>query len=211
VVELLSRVESEPSLQPQLPAQTEPRTDSIPATSSADSVVSAAFKDHIDTNNQSTQAPEAVRSTFQSLAVPGASIAGLALFAAFLKKRKHVNSAHIQIVETTMLGPKRSLVVADVMGERWVLGMSEAGMTVLSSRPAPAPEPQTIVMPSVERLPRASPRDVSRAHRTSNQGFLSRLFARKTSQLDFEQELQESMEDIELRAKLAAGMRGTIS
>jgi len=51
------------------------------------------------------------------------------------KKRGLALPRRIQIKETASLGPKRSLVVAEVDGERLILASSEAGITLLRSEP----------------------------------------------------------------------------
>jgi flagellar biogenesis protein FliO len=51
------------------------------------------------------------------------------------KKRGLALPRRIQIKETASLGPKRSLVVAEVDGERLILASSEAGITLLRSDP----------------------------------------------------------------------------
>ena len=161
--------------------------------SAADSVVAAAFGKDLG-----TKAPEQkVESSFsaQSLLAPGLAIAGLAALAFTLKRRKQLGGASIHIVEAASLGEKRSLVIADVMGERLVLAVSEAGVTVLMNRPAPQPEPEPYVVPAA---PPAPP-----------MGFFQRLKGRSPARA-FDASLLESIEDQELRAKLASGMRGVV-
>ena len=150
--------------------------------SAADSIVAAAFKQDVGTKSFSAQ----------NLVAPGLAMAGLAALAFTLKRRKQLSGGSIHIVEAASLGEKRSLVIADVLGERLVLGVSEAGVTVLLSRPAPLPEPAPYVIPAAE--PRG----------------LFESIKRRGPAKPFDASLLESIEDQELRAKLQAGMKSVV-
>lgn len=157
----------------------------------ADAVVSAAFRDDLGTKT------EALKSDAPNLVVPGLALAALAGLAFALKRRKQlkVGGASINIVEAASLGEKRSLVIADVLGERLVLGVSEAGVTVLMTRPAPEEgEEAPIVLPPAPG---------------SQMGFFARLRGNPKTPA-FDAALQESLEDQELRAKLQAGVRSVV-
>jgi hypothetical protein len=57
--------------------------------------------------------------------------------AAFLASRRQRSAPRlVKLLETTSLGPKRSLAVARVGGDILVLGVSEAGIQLLATRPA---------------------------------------------------------------------------
>ena len=165
--------------------------------SAADAIVAAAFGKSIDTAAPELKAlaPPAGGLDWTSLAAPALGLLGLAGLAFAATRRRAARVGRIAILESAALGPRRSLVIADVLGDRLVLAVSEAGVTVLSTRPAPAPEAapaaDAIVMPATPRGP----------------GLLRRLFGRRPAPR-FDQELAESLEDQELRAKLAAGFRG---
>lgn len=180
-----------------------------PATPSpADSIIAAAFAKGIDTEGETEKAAQpAVQTTAvgaSSFVAPALAILGLAGLALGLTRRRRAAPGSIRIVEATPLGPRRSLVIADVLGDRLVLGVSEAGVAVLSTRPAPASEAaaESLGALSVEPVYPRSPR-------VAPMGFFARLFG-KTPKVPFEEVLGESIEDQELRAKLAQGMRGIV-
>lgn len=177
-----------------------PPTKTPVAVSPADTVVAAAF-DSIDTAPGKLKSSEPFSSFgAQHIFAPAAALAGLALLAMAIKKRRVVRADTITVISTTALGDKRSLVVADVLGDRLVLSVSEAGINVLMSKPLPdavseeAPRPMTLA----ERTPAVQP-----------MGFFARMMGRPSTPL-FDTALQESIEDQELRAKLAAGLRSVV-
>ena len=60
------------------------------------------------------------------------------------RRRRQQHGGMIRILETASLGPKRTLVVAEIDGEKMILGTSEAGISVLtpaSRMPSPWGEP----------------------------------------------------------------------
>lgn len=163
--------------------------------SAADTVVAAAFTQVIG-----TKAPE-LESNAGSLVAPGLALVALAALAFALSRRKSTSTRNITVLERASLGPKRSIVVADVMGERLVLGVSEAGIAVLSTRPAPAPEPQPYVIPAPTPVVTAAPK----------MGFFDRVLGRvPAAPASFDEALRDSVEDQELRAKLALGQRSVV-
>lgn len=179
------------------PAAGEGSASAIPPAppSAADSVVAAAFGKDLGTKPAELKAEIAPSFSAQNLLAPTLGIAGLAVLAFTLKRRKGLTAGSIHIVEAASLGEKRSLVIADVMGERLVLGVSEAGVTVLMNRPAPQPEPAPYLVPNAPPAP--------------SMGFFQRLKGRSPARA-FDASLMESIEDQELRAKLAAGMKGVV-
>lgn len=179
-----------------------------PTPSAADSVVAAAFAKDIDTaatnlKPEVAAAPVGASAEWTNLVAPLLALLGLAALAFGLSRRRRATGRNIRIVETASLGPKRSLVVADVLGERLVLAVSEAGVSVLATKPAPAYEPEPAVTQLVDLQP-ASPRPMPKM------GFLARVLGKTPAPTRFEDLLGESIEDQELRAKLAAGMRGSV-
>jgi len=160
--------------------------------SAADTVVAAAFGKDVVTKPTDLKGDSSF--SVQNVLAPVLGIAGLAALAFTLKRRKEQRGGSISIIEATSLGEKRSLVIADVLGERLVLGVSEAGVTVLMSKPAPEAEPAPYVLSGPVTQP---------------MGFLQRLKGRSPAPA-FDATLQESIEDQELRAKLAAGMRSVV-
>ncbi len=176
---------------------------------------------------------------------PGPLAAGLVLAllaaAAFvLARRRRGVPRLVEILESASLGPKRSLVVARLGGEILLLGSSEGGISLLSSRPAeglvPAPAPKPVSAPADSRRadepgPRAT---LAASHATELdppsglRGLLHRAAARAGllargsrgrpappaaeagRRAGFESLLAESVEDVELRRKLAAGGVGHV-
>lgn len=176
-----------------------PRPASPPpsAPSAADSVVAAAFTPIIGTSGANLEAGAAVPQL--GVAAPFAVlILAVVAIALLLRKRRATSGATLSIVEATSLGPKRELVVVDVLGERLALGVTEAGISVLARQPAPLPA-----------LEPAAPVYVAPTAKVEPMGFLDRLRGGKDA-AQFEQRLQESLEDQELREKLAAGLRGVV-
>jgi flagellar biogenesis protein FliO len=166
--------------------------------SAADTVVAAAFTQSIGTK------PAVLQSevTGSTLAAPLFALIALVALAFALTRRRRALGRSITLVESAALGPKRSLVIADVMGERLVLGVSEAGIAVLSTRPSP--EPQPFIVPAAVTLQMAAPE----APRMS---FFDRLMGRVPKQpASFDEALRDTFEDQELRAKLALGQRSVV-
>jgi flagellar biogenesis protein FliO len=182
--------------------------------SAADSVVAAAFGKNIDTTPKDLKEkvpPEAATvpaagMDWTNFVAPALALLGLGALAFGLSRRRAAAGGNLRIVETASLGPKRSLVVADVMGERMVLAVSEAGVTVLTTKPAPVPAPQfnepaPLVVPDEFRpVTRGFPK----------MGFFARMFGKAPAPQRFDDLLGESIEDQELRAKLAAGFKGYV-
>jgi flagellar biosynthetic protein FliO len=80
-----------------------------------------------------------------SMVLPGLVLLGLAAAAFVVARRKRAafGPRLLEVIESAPLGPRRSLVLARVGDELLVLGVSEGGIALLSSRrqadPAPAP------------------------------------------------------------------------
>jgi flagellar protein FliO/FliZ len=144
-----------------------------------------------------------------SVALPAAALLLLAVVGLFFARRRARDPRLVQVMETTGLGSKRSLVVARIGSEILLLGVSESGISLLGTRPAPPPhrpEPASLV-PSkygVELPAAATPGRIS--------SLLSRVrhgTARSDSPT-FDACLVESTEDQELRRKLASGLAGHV-
>ncbi|MFT3708916.1 MAG: flagellar biosynthetic protein FliO [Archangium sp.] len=172
--------------------------------SPADAVVAAAFAGDtkkIDTKTENVQSTDA-SFPMSNLIAPGLGLAGLIALTFTLKRRKKtLGGTGIALLEATSLGDKRSLVIADVLGERMVLGVSEAGITVLMSKPAPSLNEEAPL-----RLP---PPANTGAPQPQPMGFFQRLIGKSPAPA-FDAALQESVEDQELRAKLQAGVRSVV-
>lgn len=166
--------------------------------SAADSVVAAAFTQSIGTTTPVLQST----TEWSSLLAPGFALAALGALAFALTRRRGSTARSITLVESASLGPKRTLVIADVMGDRLVLGVSEAGIAVLSTRPAPRPEPAPYVIPAPTAVTPAP-----------QMGFFDRLLGRipkAAGAASFDEALRDSLEDQELRAKLQLGQRSVV-
>ncbi|MBF4606918.1 FliO/MopB family protein [Curtobacterium sp. VKM Ac-1393] len=74
----------------------------------------------------------------------------------FVGKTSGRRAATVEVVGRQNLGGKASVVVVDVEGERLVLGVSEQGVSLLTSGQAPAPE-LTIVTGPVQLPVRPAP------------------------------------------------------
>jgi hypothetical protein len=154
-----------------------------------------------------------------ALALPVAIVAALGVFALVLGKRKAARPRLVRIVETASLGPKRSLIVARVGDETLILGASEAGIALLGTRTdlAPAGVPgggpgAAALAPGPGASRPAPAHGLAPSPDAAAPGILGRILSRKRPAAPvFEHALRESLEDQELRAKLAAGRRGTVA
>lgn len=209
---------AEPREPPTLPA---PRHDSFQA-------ASAGFVGDEGTDG-SAKATTGEKSSSATLAtfVAAALLLGAGGFA-FMFARKRVSRQRvIRIVETASIGPRRSLVVASVGGRTMVLGVSEAGVSLLDAPtglPAAGPVPKAADvgedsasgLRGLDLAPR-EPAEEAPAEAKHESSLLGRLFRRKPREAeglggdDFERLFAESMEDEELRRKLALGQSGRIA
>ena len=140
----------------------------------------------------------------------GLLLAALAAAALVLARRRRNVPRLIEIVESASLGPKRSLVVARLGDEVLVLGSSEGGITLLATRSAAAlastSTATTATAANSSATPSASP--VAGAALC----LIDRLkrWPRPDAARSFDAALAESVEDVELRRKLAAGRAGSV-
>jgi flagellar protein FliO/FliZ len=178
----------------------------------------------------------------------GLFLALLALAALVMTRRRRRSTRLIEILESASLGPKRALVVARLGDELLVLGSSEGGIALLSTKPAAglvtesrrstageraaAPgEPSHLGRDSAadelrRELRRAGARPSPQDQEPSADGggplsrravgkvldLFSRLGnrARSSAAPRFDTVLAESVEDVELRRKLAAGLAAQV-
>lgn len=163
-------------------------------------------------------------SSGTQIVLPALVLAGLGAAAFFFGRRRARRERLIQIIESASLGPKRSLIVARVSGKTMVLGSSEAGIALLGSlddagqvtlsEPAAAPPADAIRVDEDLAAVAAS---------TDQGGMLARLFRGRTEPAapapvkkdpdwsQFDSLLNESLEDQELRRKLASGLPVKVS
>jgi len=136
------------------------------------------------------------------MAAPALLLVGLGAAALVLARRRRAPGRRVVVLETTSLGPKRSLVLAQLEGEVLLLGSSEAGIQLLKA--CPADELAEAPAPAHGRragAPAALKGLVDRLRRT-------RPAPRPLE--DFDDLLAESSEDQDLRAKLARGQAGSV-
>jgi flagellar biogenesis protein FliO len=138
----------------------------------------------------------------------GLLLAALAVVALVGARKRRRASRMVEIVETASLGPKRSLVVARLGGEILLLGASEGGVALLATRPAPAPAPVAADAAEVTAAP--AQRVESDVASRLAAFFKPRQRPAATAPARFEALLAESVEDAELRRKLAAGHVGSV-
>jgi flagellar protein FliO/FliZ len=113
----------------------------------------------------------------------GLALAALAAVAWVLTRRRAVTARRLELVESMSLGPRRSLGLVRVEGRLLVVGVSEAGVQLLTTFEPSAPPAEAV------------PSDVSRAPEA----------------LAFENLLIESTAEQELRARLAAARLGGVT
>ncbi len=156
-------------------------------------------------------------------------LVGLGVVATMFGRRRIKRERMIRIVETASIGPRRSLVVAAIGGRTMVLGVSEAGVALLDTQVAPLADAAVFepgaTSPVVDAalglrslafgagLARESKDDGSK-HESS---LLARLFQRQRRRPDeldrdgFSELFRESLEDEDLRRKLALGEPGRVA
>ncbi|HYG67466.1 MAG TPA: flagellar biosynthetic protein FliO, partial [Anaeromyxobacteraceae bacterium] len=120
-------------------------------------------------------------------------------------RRRRAIPRHVHVLETTALGPRRSLVVARLGGELLVLGASEAGITLLATRPAPAADVETAAAPGPERRGLGALFGAGRSRAAAPAPVRAPAHGEA-----FDHLLAESAEDLELRRKLARGQAGSV-
>jgi flagellar protein FliO/FliZ len=140
-------------------------------------------------------------------AAPALLLAGLGAAAFLLARRRRAPGRRVMVLETTALGPKRSLVLAQLEGEVLLLGSSEAGIQLLKTCPAD----ELAEAPAAPRLAAAPARRAGPP--AALKGLVARLRGARPAPrplADFDDLLAESSEDQDLRAKLARGQAGSV-
>jgi flagellar biogenesis protein FliO len=160
-----------------------------------------------------TAAPQADLLADNKKSTPiGAAAGALAVVvlggaAYFLRNQKKRSGSRIEVLETAVLGPKRSLVLARVGGKTLLLASSESGISMLESvgdlsQEEPASEPA----PAPAMLARLRKFQQPKLASASSDPFskLSR-YLKPVEEPQFDALFAEEQEDQELRMKLAAG------
>jgi flagellar biogenesis protein FliO len=147
-----------------------------------------------------------------STAVIGLLLAGLGCLAFVLARRRQSPQRRLQVLESVSLGPKRSLVLARAGRDVLVLGVSEAGITVLQT------QTEAAVAPDAEQAEDGIPSlhlvsDEATSGGSPEVAGKVEAFRRMTPPPTptFEDLLAESHEDQDLRRKLAAGLAGRVA
>jgi flagellar biogenesis protein FliO len=142
-------------------AKTEPKTEAPAATvadaAKADTKAETTTKEPETAKEEAPKTKLALATTTTSsassgqIAVIGLLLLGAVFTAAFLRRRTVVEQQHLDVVASRTLGRGKQLVVVDAGDSRLLLGVTEQGITVLSSTPAGAGRP--LAMPSVSSAP----------------------------------------------------------
>jgi hypothetical protein len=151
----------------------------------------------------------------------------VAILAMWAARRRTGRERMIRILESASIGPRRSLVVARVGGRTMVLGVSEAGVALLDSpgnSPGHGSDSGHSELFGAEAPGPSSPvgaadlaAEGEAAEAKPEGSLLTRLFRRKPHEAeglepeDFQQLFSESLEDEDLRRKLAMGQSGRVA
>ena len=166
-------------------------------------------------------APLPSSGSFSGPLAGGLFLAVLAVATLVMARRRRRTTRLVEILETASLGPKRAIVVARLGDELLVLGSSEGGIALLSTRPATSLAARSAQFsPDAAGLlaamqpaapPAAAPAADPKAPVAGRVlDLLSRLRPRSRPAPAFDAALTESLEDLELRRKLAGGKPGVI-
>jgi len=213
-----------PEPQPNVAAVAAPKVDSPDAPT-------AAVANQESNGSSSSKVPgnEKSQSGALTAVLAVALLLGAGIAAVLFARKRGGRERVIRIVETASIGPRRSLVVACVGGRTMVLGVSEAGVSLLDSpatcpaavatspaRSVDAAEDAALGLRSLDFAATNTPADRP-AEAKHESSLLGRLFHRNPREADgprgedFAQLFAESMEDEELRRKLAMGHSGRIA
>jgi flagellar biogenesis protein FliO len=123
------QVAAAPKAEPLKPEAAKPE----PVVAKAEAAIAAAPVDKATTKSDRSLGAHADDAKSNSPVLVGAGLLAATMVALVLWRRKRVSQAGlIRILETASLGPKRTLVVAEIDGEKMILGTSEAGISVLT-------------------------------------------------------------------------------
>jgi flagellar biogenesis protein FliO len=109
-------------------AKTDVKTDIVVKN---DAPVAKATPVSVSKSEPTAVGPRPSESSMPTMLIGFLMVAGAFAFM-FWRKRKQQHSGLIRILETASLGPKRTIVVAEIDGEKMILGTSEAGISVLT-------------------------------------------------------------------------------
>ena len=210
------------------PAKAAPLSPTTQPDAPLAAVVSAESTAPSSSNTSGSQGKSSSGAASTLLAV--ALLAGLGVAATLFARRRTTRVRMIRIVETASIGPRRSLVVACIGGRTMVLGVSEAGVSLLDAQAGPVSAPAVPEKAQSATLEEAALglRGLLRGHAESQSdasedakhegSLLGRLFHRMPAPSEssrrepaFDDLLSESLEDEDLRRKLSLGMAGRVA
>ena len=142
-------------------------------------------------------------------------VLGLLAGAALFLRRKQVKTTRMmRILETTNIGPKRSLIVAQVGNETMLLATSEAGITMLSKLPSGvatfATSATQAAIPAIQPANDAHASPLASAAADLFKKFSGGSRSEEPETASFELLLEEAAEDEILRRKLNQGIAGRV-
>jgi flagellar biogenesis protein FliO len=190
----------------------------------------AAVESSSPSSSGNTASPNKSSSAAVPTVLAVTLLAGLGVAATLFARRRATRVRMIRIVETASIGPRRSLVVACIGGRTMVLGVSEAGVSLLDAQAAPistAAVPEKLQFASREEAAldlrglvpghEVAPGDATEDAKHEG-SLLSRLFRRVPAPTEsagraheFDELLSESLEDQELRRRLSLGEAGRVA
>jgi flagellar biogenesis protein FliO len=213
---------------PAAPAKAAPLAPSTQPDAPLAAVASAESTAPSSNNTSGGQGKSSSGAASTLLAV--ALLAGLGVAATLFARRRATRVRMIRIVETASIGPRRSLVVACIGGRTMVLGVSEAGVSLLDTQSGPVSTPvvpekaQSATLEEAALGLRGLLRGQAESQPDASEdakhegSLLGRLFHRMPAPSEssrrepaFDDLLSESLEDEELRRKLSLGMAGRVA
>lgn len=203
--------------------------------------VAVASSENVSASSKSPGPEQTSGTSVVGTVLAALLLLGIGVVATLLARRRGKRERMIRIVETASIGPRRSLVVACVGGRTMVLGVSEAGVSLLDTQSpvvgadvGVAAAAAAAVASVSEPRPSGAVEDAALGLRNlafaagfaaennasevkSEGSLLGRLFHRKPRDTeglasdDFEALFSESLEDEDLRRKLAMGESGRVA
>jgi len=171
---------------------------------------------HADTEHEKPDSPpaeaehaaEAASGTsWTSVLLPIILLAVLAGVAFVLARRRRAQASLIEVMETASLGPRRQLIVARFQNELLVLGSTDGGISLLAVRALSAGGEDGLAADTTS----AGTTDGGAGYFSTNvdaalQGLASKMGT--AAAVDAASGIDDSVEDRELRRKLAQGLGG---
>jgi len=159
-------------------------------------------------STEGEHAAESLTSTsWTSVLLPIILLAVLAAVAFVLARRRRAQASLIEVMETASLGPRRQLIVARFQNELLVLGSTDGGISLLAVRALSGGGEEGLAADASA----AGTTDSGTGYFTTNvdaalQGLASKMGSAAT--VESATGIDDSVEDRELRRKLAQGLGG---